>query len=95
MSFKSISHVNKAAAMEAMACGIRHDQTETVLSVVKNHVDGTNGNIFHLRKIHWVALVKVSGSNEAIYFDDMVMMYMKNYEGLLAALNILETMSST
>ena len=41
-----------------------------------------------------MALVKVSGSDEAIYFDDMVLMYMKNYEGSLAALNILETMSS-
>ena len=73
------------AAVEATNLKIKHDQTERVLDVLKNHVDGINGNIFHLRKIHWVTLVKVSGSDEAIYFDDMVMMYMKNYEGLLAA----------
>ena len=49
---RALSHVSKAAAMEAMARGIRHDQTETVHSVLKDHVDGTNGNIFHLWKIH-------------------------------------------
>ena len=91
---RALSNVSKAAAVEAMDLQIKHDQTEKVLDVLKNHVDGINGNIFHLRKIHWVALVKVSGSDEAIYFDDMVMMYMKNYEGSLAAFNILETMTS-
>ena len=49
---RSLSHVSEAAAMEAMARGIRHNQTEMVLSVLKDHVDGTNGNIFHLRKLH-------------------------------------------
>ena len=73
---------------------IKHDQTERVLEVLKKHIDGINGKIFHLRKTHWVALVKVLGSDEAIYFDDMVMIYMKNYEGSLAVLNMLETMSS-
>ena len=89
-----LSNVSKAAAVEAMNLKIKHDQTERALDVLKNHVDGINGNIFHLRKIHWVALIKVSGSDEAIYFDDMVLMHMKNYEGSLAALNMLETMSS-
>ena len=63
---RALSHVIKAAAMEAMARESRHDQTETVLCVLKDYVDGTNGNIFHLRKIHWVALIKISGSDEAI-----------------------------
>ena len=49
---RALSNVSKAAVMEAMDLRIRHDQTETVLSVLKDHVDGTNGNIFHLWKIH-------------------------------------------
>ena len=45
---RALSNVSKAAAMEAMDLGIRHDQPEQVLDVLKKHVDGTNRNIFHL-----------------------------------------------
>ena len=49
---RALSNVSKAAAVEAMNLKIKHDQTERVLDVLKNHVDGINGNIFHLQKIH-------------------------------------------
>ena len=35
---RALSNVSKVAAIEAMALGIRHDQPEKVLSVLKNHI---------------------------------------------------------
>ena len=64
-----------------------------VLGVLKKYVDGADGKIFHLCKLHWVALERISGTDKAIYFDDMVMMHMENYEGSVATLNIVQEMS--
>ena len=64
-----------------------------MLGVLKKYEDGADGKIFHLRKQHWVALQRISGTDKAIYFDDMIMMYMENYEGSVAALNIVQEMS--
>ena len=50
--FRALSNVSKAAAVEAMDLKINHDETERVLEVLKKHVNGINGNIFHLRKTH-------------------------------------------
>ena len=43
--------------------------------------------------MHWVALKRISGTDKAIYFDDMIMMYMENYEESVAMLNIVQEMS--
>ena len=91
--FRALFNVSKEACTEAINLGIRHEESEKVLGVLKKYVDGADGKIFHLRKQHWVALERISGTDKAIYFDDMIMMYMENYEGSVAALNIVQEMS--
>ena len=61
-----------------------------MLGVLKKYEDGADGKIFHLRQHHWVALQSISGTDKAIYFDDMIMMHMENYKGSVAALNIVQ-----
>ena len=91
--FRALFNVSKEACTEAINLGIRHEESEKVLGVLKKYVDGADGKIFHLRKQHWVALERISGTDKAIYFDDMIMMYMENYEGSVATLNIVQEMS--
>jgi len=91
--FRALFNVSKEACTEAINLGIRHEESEKVLGVLKKYVDGADGKIFHLRKLHWVALERISGTDKAIYFDDMIMMYMENYEGSVATLNIVQEMS--
>ena len=40
-----------------------------------------NGKVFHIEKQHWIALEKVDGTENAVYYDDRVMMNLSNYEG--------------
>ena len=75
--------------------GLRHEETEKVLDVLKKYEDMTDVKIFNLQHEHWVALQRISGTDRAIYFDDMIMMRMENYEGSVAALSILQEMSPT
>ena len=81
--FRALFNVSKEACTEAINLGIRHEESGKVLGVLKNY----------LRKLHWVALERISGTDKAIYFDDMIMMYMENYEGSVATLNIVQEMS--
>ena len=70
--FRALSNVSKEACSETISLGIRHEESKKVLGVSKKYVDGADGKIFHLRKQHWVALERISGTDKAIYFDDMI-----------------------
>ena len=41
--FRALSNVSKEACLEAMSLGIRHEETENVLGVLKKYEDGTDG----------------------------------------------------
>ena len=90
---RALSNVNKDAGLEALSLGITHTEMEKINGILKKYEDGTNGSIFFLREKHWVALLRVPGSEGAIYLDDMVIMKMKNYNGSLAVLNVVQSLS--
>ena len=90
---RALSNVNKDAGLEALSLGITYTETEKINGILKKYEDGTNGSIFFLREMHWVALLRVPGSEEAIYFDDMVIMKMENYNRSLAVLNVVQSLS--
>ena len=76
-----------------MSLGITHTEMEKIIGILKKYENGTNGSIFFLRAMHWVALLRVPGSEEAIYFDDMVIMKMEDYNRSLAVLNVVQSLS--
>ena len=90
---RALSNVNKDAGLEALSLGITHTEMEKINGILKKYEDGTNGSIFYLREQHWVALLRVPGSEGAIYLDDMVIMKMKSYKGSLAVLNVVQSLS--
>ena len=92
--FRALSNVNTRAAAEAFSLSITHGETKAVFAVLKKYEDGSNGKIFHLRKKHWVALQKVPGSDAAIFYDDMVLMAVGNYNAAATCLKVVETLSA-
>ena len=54
-----------------------------------------HGKVFHVRKEHRVALRKVPGSGEGIYFDDMVTMEVNNCKGALTVLELFGVMTES
>ena len=48
--FRALSNVNTRAAAEAFSLSITHDETKAVFAVLEKYEDGSNGQIFHLRK---------------------------------------------
>ena len=66
--------MNTRAAAEAFTLNITNVETEAVFAVLKKYEDRSNGQIFHLREKHWVALQKVPESDAGIFYDDKVLM---------------------
>ena len=54
-----------------------------------------NGEVFHVRKGHWVALQRGDDVKEnPMFFDDKVRLEVNNYEGASTALQLVEDMSA-
>ena len=94
MSFESTVQCLQSAAEETKEKGFDHKITEGVLGIL-NKVKKANGKVFHIEKQHWVALEKVDGRENTVYYDDMVMMNLSNYEGASHILQLLQDMSQS
>ena len=55
---RALSNVNSAAATEAFALRLRHDQSSEMFAVLNKHEDGVSSKVFYPGMSHWVALQK-------------------------------------
>ena len=90
---RALRNVHEAATREALKGKTCHTAADEVHEVAKRHEKG-HGRVFRIRNEHWVALTrKATGSVEGFYYDDIVMMEVNHYDGALAVLELLETMT--
>ena len=90
---RALWNVNTRAAAEAFTLNITNVETEAVFAILKKYEDGSNGQIFHLREYHWVALQKVPESDAGLYYDDKILMAVGNYDAAAETLRLVEKLS--
>jgi hypothetical protein len=92
---RALFNVCKLAAEEAHDDKVKHKETDRVHSILKRHRRVANGEVFHVRKGHWVALQRGDDVKEnPMFFDDKVRLEVNNYEGASTALQLVEDMSA-
>ena len=91
---RALSNVNTQAAAEVHRLGVGHRETDRVLDVFKKYQDRSNGKIFHIRKQHWVAVQKCPESDGGVFYDEMVLMGITDYESAIVSLELLQNLSA-
>ena len=87
---RALHNVNQDAAAEAWRLGIKYQHDDRVLDILRKHKhkQDTEGLVFRSGN-HWVAIESTKGTNEGVYYDDKILMKIKNYKGAVACLEVL------
>ena len=84
---RSLWNIIKKAAMEASSAKTHYINIRAVNSILKAFQDGViRGAVFFIHQQHWVSLRRLGENNDAVYYDDKVMMKLNNYEGAVEVL---------
>ena len=79
---RALWNISKKSAMEASDIKIRYKDSIAVKSLSKDFEGRVmQGVVFFIHQQHWVSLRRLGETNEAVYYDDKVMMKLNNYEG--------------
>ena len=79
---RALWNISTKAATEASSINLNYKNSKAVKSLLKCFEGRVmRGAVFFIHQQHWVSLRRLEETNEAVYYDDKVMMQLNNYEG--------------
>ena len=87
---RALHNVNQDAAAEACRAEIKYTNDKGVTDVLRKnkHTQDSAGLVFRTEN-HWVAIESIKGTSEGMYYDDKILMKIRNYEGAVTCLELM------